>query len=52
MIHNEWIRREGFWAVDFLKGSKVRKYYVDVKYIMGNGVNPNVPNVRMLGGIP
>lgn len=52
MILNEWIRREGFCALDFLKGSNVRKYYVDVKNIMGTDINPNVSKVRMLGVIP
>jgi hypothetical protein len=40
-LFSEWIRRAIFWAWDFLTGSKVRKHYLDVKYIMENGINPD-----------
>jgi phenylacetate-CoA ligase len=41
MLFSEWIRWAIFWAWDFLTGSKVRKHYLDIKYIMENGINPN-----------
>jgi phenylacetate-CoA ligase len=37
MLLSEWIRRAGFWVLDFLSGSKVRKHYVDIRNIMENG---------------
>jgi phenylacetate-CoA ligase len=46
MILSEWIRRMVFWALDFLRGSKVRKHYVDIKNIMGNGMDPNVSKIQ------
>jgi len=42
MLFCEWIRRVGFWSLDFLTGSKVRRHYVDIKSIMENGIDPNV----------
>jgi phenylacetate-CoA ligase len=41
MLFGEWIRRVIFWAWDFLTGSKVRKHYLDIKYILENGTDPN-----------
>ena len=32
----------GFWGVDFLRGSKVRNHYAEIKYIMENQVSPDV----------
>jgi phenylacetate-CoA ligase len=46
MLFSEWIRREVFWAWDFLRGSKVRKHYVDIKNILENGTNPEVVKIR------
>ena len=46
MILGEWIRRAGFWTLDFLRGSKVRKHYVDIKNIMENGMDPNVSKIQ------
>jgi phenylacetate-CoA ligase len=42
MLFGEWIRRLGFWVLDFLRGSKVRKHFVDIKNIMENSSNPDV----------
>lgn len=36
----EWVRWAGFWTVDFLRGSAVRKHYLDVKNIMQNADSP------------
>ncbi len=46
MLLGEWIRRAGFWAMDFLTGSKVRKHYADIKNIMENGTNPEVSKMQ------
>lgn len=35
-MFSEWIRRSGFWAVDFIKGSPVRKHLNDIRSIMEN----------------
>jgi phenylacetate-CoA ligase len=42
MLFSERIRRAGFWTVDFLLGSKVRKHFNDIRNIMENGADPNV----------
>jgi len=42
MIYSEWIRRAGFWGLDYLRGSNIRRHYADIKYIMENQVSPNV----------
>jgi phenylacetate-CoA ligase len=39
LLFSEWSRRAGFWALDFLSGSKVRKHYIDIKSIMENDPN-------------
>jgi phenylacetate-CoA ligase len=46
MLFSEWIRRVGFWTLDFLRGSKVRKHYVDVKNIMENGTDQNFSKIQ------
>ncbi len=46
MLFGEWIRRTGFWIVDFLRGSKVRKHLLDIQYIMENAENPAVVALR------
>lgn len=46
MLFGEWIRREVFWVWDFLRGSKVRKHYVDIKHILENGTTPDVSKTR------
>ncbi len=35
-MFSEWIRRNGFWILDGLKGSKVRKHLKDIEFIMEN----------------
>ena len=40
-MFSEWIRRSGFWVLDFLKGSKVRKHYLDILYLMENATDSN-----------
>ena len=35
-MFSDWIRRKAFWTLDFMKGSKVRKHYNDVKNIIEN----------------
>jgi phenylacetate-coenzyme A ligase PaaK-like adenylate-forming protein len=37
MQFSKWIRKEIFWVLDFLTGSKVRKNYLDIRNIMENG---------------
>jgi phenylacetate-CoA ligase len=46
MLSGEWIRRAGFWVLDFLTGSKVRKHYIDIKNIMENGRSPKVSKMQ------
>ncbi len=46
MLLGEWIRRAGFWTLDFLTGSKARKHYIDIKNIMENGIDPNVSKIQ------
>jgi phenylacetate-CoA ligase len=46
MLFSEWIRRAGFWTLDFIRGSKVRKHYVDVKNIMEMGMDPNISKIQ------
>jgi phenylacetate-CoA ligase len=45
-MFSEWIRRIGFWALDFLQGSKVRKHYVDIQNIMENDVDSAVSKIQ------
>jgi phenylacetate-CoA ligase len=46
MLFGEWIRRTVFWMLDFLRGSSVRKHYLDIQSIMDNGMDPNVRKIR------
>ena len=46
MIIGEWTRRTAFWVLDFIRGSKVRKHYVDIKNIMENGSNSEVSKIQ------
>ena len=46
VLFSEWIRRVGFWAFDFLSGSKVRRHFLDVKSIMENGTDPHISKQR------
>lgn len=39
-MFNEWIRRSGFWILDFAKGSPVRKHLLDIRFIMENIDSP------------
>ena len=32
----DFVRRQGFWCLDFIKGSKVRKNYIDIKRRLRN----------------
>lgn len=41
-MFSEWIRRTGFWVLDFLKGSKVKKHLNDIELIMGNIDDPKI----------
>ena len=45
-LFSEWIRREIFWGLDFLQGSKVRKHYVDIQNSMENGMDPEVSKMH------
>lgn len=29
-MFSDWIRRTGFWIVDYLKGGKIHKNYLDI----------------------
>ena len=39
-MFDEWIRRSGFWILDFAKGSPVRKHLLDIRFIMENIDSP------------
>jgi len=41
-MFGEWARRAGYWGLDFLRGSNVRKHYLDIKNILENGMDPLV----------
>ena len=30
-MFGDWIRRTGFWMLDFVNGGKVRDHYLDIK---------------------
>jgi phenylacetate-CoA ligase len=49
MLFSEWIRRAGFWSVDFLSGSPIRNHYVDIRNIMENGSKPDVSKMYLNG---
>lgn len=34
MLFSEWMRKEGFWVMDFLCGSKIRRHYLDIQEIL------------------
>ena len=36
-MFGDWIRRTGFWMLDFVKGGKVRDNYLDIKKRMNEG---------------
>jgi len=40
-MFGEWIRRNGFWTLDFVRGSRVRKHLVDIREIMENVDSPS-----------
>jgi phenylacetate-CoA ligase len=42
MLLSERVRRAGFWIIDFLTGSRVRRHYSDIRNIMENYGDPNV----------
>jgi phenylacetate-CoA ligase len=46
MLLSEWTRKAGFWTLDFLKGSHVRKHYYDIKRNMDNGSDPNITQIQ------
>jgi phenylacetate-CoA ligase len=46
MIFSEWMRRVGFWTLDFLRGSNVRKHYLDIENIMENDLAPEASKIR------
>ena len=48
-MFSEWIRSTAFWALDFIRGSKVRKHYDDIKSILEN--NQGVPREEYLDRI-
>lgn len=35
-MFSEWIRRKGFWLIDYVKGSKIRRHFEDIESIMEN----------------
>jgi phenylacetate-CoA ligase len=51
MLFSEWIRRMGFWTLDFLSGSKTRKHYIDIKRIMENGPNATTKKADYLNNL-
>ena len=46
MLFGEWIRYSAFWVLDFLRGSKVRRHLLDIKYIMEFADDPAVLTIR------
>ena len=40
-MFGEWIRRNGFWTLGFVRGSRVRKHLVDIREIMENVDSPS-----------
>lgn len=42
----ECIRSTVFWALDFVKGSKIRKHYKDIRYLMESKDRLNVLSVK------
>lgn len=44
---SDWIRRTGFWMLDFMRGRVIRKNYIDVKRRMEQGVC-NQPQLERL----
>lgn len=43
---SEWMRRSGFWMLDFLKGSKVRKHLINIEFIMENIDDPRIRKMQ------
>ncbi len=41
-MFSDWVRRNVYWTLDFLRGSKVRKHYYDIKNMMENGTASSV----------
>jgi phenylacetate-CoA ligase len=41
-VFNEWIRRQVFWTLDFVQGSKIRTHYQDIKFMLENTEDPVV----------
>ncbi len=39
MLISEWIRREAFWTLDFLRRSRIRRHYEDIKRILDDYSN-------------
>ena len=46
-MFNEWIRRSGFWILDFAKGSPVRKHLLDIRFIMENIDSPETESGKI-----
>lgn len=42
MTLSEWVRREAFWGLDAIRGSKIRNHYKDVQNIHENCDDPDV----------
>lgn len=36
-MFGDWIRRTGFWTLDFARGGKIRNNYLDIKRRMADG---------------
>lgn len=45
-MFSEWIRHNGFWTLDFLRGSKVRNHLEDIEFIMDNIGTPQVDETQ------
>lgn len=40
MLLSEWIRKEAFWMLDFLRGSRIRRHYLDIQGILHDYSDP------------
>lgn len=40
MLLSEWIRKIAFWVLDFLRGSRVRRHYLDIKRMLDDYSDP------------
>jgi len=42
----EYLRNKGFWALDFINGGRIRKYYSEIKFLMENYYSDKAKEIR------